>query len=385
MERSGLHTLRLFTVIALWLCAAVMSACNKDIPGGAVPGARATIVLLAGPTRAGEDAPAATEDDMVQLRLLIYDGANKKAYDNISHDLGKLGAGETAQIRIEDIPVGRYMFVFVANEEADSDAAAVLRDVVKGSPLSDVRGLSFSSSSMTNKGIVPMAAVFQVDITGDNALTVCDAEGGSRQDVSGNWNVALDRLAIKVNLTLAVGEGKSKDEFTGLSVVNVPDRVYLFEKNEDGMVYDNTEQTEDEYAPPAYRTFSKEQGDQYDSEAKEGYCIVPLGDFPVADWGDLSGGKYHWYKRLILPAVEFKRSDNDEADRMKAIVFRAEFKDASGNVYYSRGPLGSPASEMGYTAPRNYIYEMTCLLRDRIEMEQINVVQWGYTSIEVNP
>lgn len=368
-------------ITAVMLCFG-MWACDKMGPDH-TDAESTTIRLHTGSTRAESgNAFEIQENSIGCLRLLIYESRTEEVFSNTFYP------SLPGDITIEDIPVGTYQFVFIANETSNVEGLTYLNGIQSKAKLpSGFRDFSFSSQSFNNEDNLPMAAIYKLKIKGDNALDIIESDSEIKK-VDDSWQVSLQRLAIKVNLTLSVQDGPSKEKFTALRVVNVPDRIYLFPKKADGAINDNTGSVEDDTAVTQYRTFAKGAGDSYDPDGEDGHKIVPS-DTGDTDWTAASDGSFRWYKRLILPAVEFASTGELAIDKAKAIRLEAVFVDGTSKKGLL-GPVTSGQAEgyAGYAAPRNYTYELTGILPDdgpeEIRWNEVTVQTWYSNNIEVN-
>lgn len=350
------------------LAALSFASCSKD--DGDPQTDEATIDLFAGLSKGTGNAFEVQEDEIGSLRLLIFEHYSGNYSDNI--EISSYNSEEPISINLK---TGRYDFVFVANETVDANIAAQLDAVSSGTNISQLQEWYFSSASINNSGVIPLARVIRdIQVLADNHMVLHKPDGG-QEIVSGKWRVNLERLAVKVNLTVATYQETIKDDFKELRVVNVPAKVFLMKERLDGTVNDNSGVVEtDEIFIGASRTFVRANGDAYYAEKSAGYRIIPL-ETP-ADWvqTDQSGDlRYEWYKRLILPALEFPASGNDAQDKARAITFQV--KSASG----ANDRTGYMPSPTNYSVLRNNIYVLTGLLdNNQIEFAAggISVADW---------
>ncbi len=218
----------------IWLILAVssflfFSSCSKeDAPGDGQPRKPfANIKFNLAATRATAGDPA--DSNIASLRVLIYESGGDLKFNNSFSEIPT--NGNTAVL---EIPAGTYDFVFIANENSDE----ALKEQLSAADDSDfdniikLATLSFARSAFDAGKDIPMTALFQgVEVTPDNTVIVPGMD-----PVTGVWNVDIERLAVRLRLTITTSEKQFEKWVRPQSIVisGIPDKAYLYPGYDNG-------------------------------------------------------------------------------------------------------------------------------------------------------
>ena len=208
----------------------LLASCVKE-QDNTQEGQDVVITLDAG-TRSSE--PGATADRYINsLRVLGYNSVSGQLSFNEKVDF--TGSNATNFQDIINVKTGTFTVVFIANEHADPATSALLNAIGSTSATSNlahIKGISFSYGAFSATKDIPMVKIKNsVHIKGDNLLS--DPEINSGADISTSWNVELERIGIRVDLTLKLTDAQKTAWQSGthngrVYLNNVPVKAYIF-------------------------------------------------------------------------------------------------------------------------------------------------------------
>ena len=214
----------LFGAAVLLLVSCVKEQDNME------PGQDVVITLDAG-TRSSE--PGATADSYINsLRVLGYHAVNGQLVFNEKVNFTGIDAiGYQGEIHVK---TGTFTVVFIANEHADAATSALLTAIGSGATgtLAHLKSISFSYGAFGVTKDIPMVKIKNnVHIKGDNLLS--DPEINSGADISTDWDVEMERIGIRVDLTLKLTATQKTAWQSGthngkVYLNNVPTKAYIF-------------------------------------------------------------------------------------------------------------------------------------------------------------
>ncbi|MDL2230438.1 hypothetical protein LJB87_01440 [Alistipes sp. OttesenSCG-928-L06] len=308
------------------------------------PDRQEVVISLAAGTRATADGDA-QDSQIGSLRVLGYHTSNLKLAFN-----EKINTGSAKPYKI-NVKTGTYLMVFIANEHTDPALSAQLDGITPESnpTLAYLRGQVYfrSSAFATNKDIPMVAFRENILIEGDDKLV----ENNALASVP--WKVALDRLAIRMDLTLKMPAAQF-DAWYGASgnkqirFSHFPSRVYLFPKTSNEAYIDDT-----------------------------GLTVTYAGANPTAVDGLKS---IQLNRAVILPESYFTPVGNKDNGLLMSLT---------DNIGQRKGTISSGEASWGYTLPRNTYLGITATLAGPVEQEfdfTVTVVNWSDESLpwEVN-
>jgi len=298
------------------------------------------------------------------LRVLIFSPGSYTFY-NFPIDLSTAIQPYTIQI-----DQGTYDFVFIANEDSDPALAAELANYNVSNTLSELAGKYFDSASIRNNYTIPMTRIYRnVRVAGNNEVYL----NGSSTKQETPWPVEVDRASIRVDLFMETTDETMVDGFTSLQVANVPNKVYLLPENLIGQRnYNVTGSSSFETLTASvleYRSFDNDEGDAYayrgPTENDVDYTIKIVN--PGLSFTKESDGKWHWYKRIILPETVFAdKTDEDSGIELQVMVYDQTYRLTLSNQ-----------AETDFTIPRNVRYKVTGTLTANYITFEVSVKPWG--------
>ena len=316
------------------------------------------------------------EDDpdyaVSSLRVLIFKPGDYAHY-NFPIDLST-----AIQPYTIEIDQGTYDFVFIANEDSDPTLAAELAGYNVNHTLTELAGKYFDSSSIRNDYTIPMTRIYRnVRVAGNNEVYL----DGSAVRQTSPWPVEVDRTCIRIDLFMETTIETMVNGFTSLQLANVPNKVYVLPENLSGQTnYNVTGSSSFETLTSAvlvYRSFANNRGDEYTYRGPTvddvDYTIKVVN--PGLSFTKESDGKWHWYKRIILPETVFAdKTDKDSGIELQVIV--------NGNTY--KLTLSNQA-ETDFTIKRNVRYKVTGTLTANYITFEVSVKPWGKNENEDIP
>ncbi len=342
------------------LLPGLLSSCLKDSGSFGDETEEAQIVLSA-LTRGGTDDPDDPDGRIGNFRVMIFRAGGALAY-NHTFDLS---AENPFTITIM---TGVYDFAFVGNEDSDTELRSgktltQILDGFGGRTIDDIYGIHFSSSAFRNDLMIPRTGIYRgVTVNADNTVTLA----GKSTAEPNPWSAGVERLGIRVDLTLRAVSQTDALNFSALKITHIPDKVWFFAADGSGTPVYNDGSYESASPVPPYRTFAADSGDEY--EVVSGVEYFTAAGYPVSFEEDSANpGTYLWHKRLILPSSTFTPA----ADESKAIVFQAVV-----NGRPCQGTLGTGL--LGYNASRNHRYRLTGELKaDQPIAFTVDVTNWS--------
>lgn len=343
--------------IPLLLFSGALAGCIKDNgitpSGGESP---VTVFVMSPGVRSGEttDPNAMTGDyEIVDFRVMVFkSGDGTLVRNTYVEDIWTINPKN--RIEVLDIMTGVYDFLFIANEKAEAAGSELntrLNDYDPESTpkhkLASVLQESFPYSDFAVGRPIPMTALYRnVTVSGDNTLSYSE-DGEPRRITDDVWPVQVQRLGVRLDLTLKTNDNDLINSASGLTI-RVPKKVYLL---------------------------NDKNGATYTYPNNAGLMTEATTEISIAYGGSNgtfsnSGDTFQWtLPRIILPENTFyPLSDEGRALRV-GIHFNGNISSLYGSVTFDR--------ERGdYTAPRNYIYSLTGFLSEAIRFDG-TVVQWG--------
>lgn len=376
--------------------ALALSGCTKDLaePGrtSGGEGEPVSIVLSAfsvgdmageaasrGPVTAGSMGDE-RDSEFTSLRVMIFRTGGTLAYNKT------VTISPTFNPFTIEMTTGTYDFVFIANEDTDTDLTARLAAYNAGRKIGDIYHETISSAAFRNDYTIPMTHIIKnVTVTANSSGVGSVAVAGSTKP--NPWPVEVTRAAVRVDVILKTDDATvaAAGRFTALQLTNVPNKVYLFDSDGDsGTNYNagGTGWSEPTSPLAAWREISGTDGDiytHYDDPPGDDPTILYTLTEDAAARGFVESatetGVYYWYKRIILPSSLFSPVTTEaNAITLSAIVNgrplsatlgKADLKDAAG-------------ATIGYTAPRNQRYTMIgTLVPDQPIDFTVSVTPWG--------
>ncbi|MDR1939115.1 MAG: hypothetical protein LBQ73_11555, partial [Tannerellaceae bacterium] len=315
------------------LLAATAACTSPETPVDITPEGRKAVILLAPPASRANGGTLPLDDRVKYLRVMVFnehDGslAHNKFTDNLSGDY-----------KVE-MMTGKYDFVFIANErpESASSNAPISMKLNQVRTFRDLENIGFTSRDINESNLIPMVSIYtDVTVDGNNKLSGYDPDANPFSVTGSTWSIEVKRAAIRVDLTLKTASADMANDFSRISISNLPDEVPLL-----GSVYSRA---------------------SFDSPK-----VIALGK---KFQQNASGGWELKYDRIILPASDIKG-----ADASNAITFSVRFN----NYPDLQGTLTDGA------APRNRHYELIGTLNEKLnfkaevkEWKQLSIIpQWLY-------
>ena len=303
-------TYYIFSLLFL-LSAAVLPGCTTEEKAEDGQGVPVTITIETA-TRSGETHAGSGIDSQVdKVRVLGYRASDYTLAFNEVVSVDATGSDLPNGIIKGTITVktGKFHFVFIANEASDAALAAKLADNSRIATWVQLKELSFSRSAFSSTLSIPMVTLVEnVKVTGDDALQT------PAETISGTpWNVALERLAARLDLTVDMSDAyyASGMQYISLQLTNIPDRVYLLQR-------ENTDNTSTYTVPVSPRTMTSP--------------AVTL------KWD-----------RIILPEVWFTDTDDESCG--------VEIQLTSSGVL-KKGMIAWGDDNDDYTLPRNHFFDL---------------------------
>ncbi len=210
----------------LFISSCMSNDASDDNP---LRGPMAEIKLSLSATRS--DAGDLLDNNISSLRILVYDSQSGDLELNIPFE-----EIPTNGIVTLTVPIGTHDFTFIANENSDENLKAILSATNNSDidELTKLSMLSFARSAFDPDKDIPMTTLVQgVEVTADNTVIVPDLDA----PVTGVWEVDIERLAIRLRLTITTPEAQFEKWAQPQNIVisGIPDRVFLFNG------YDNSE------------------------------------------------------------------------------------------------------------------------------------------------
>lgn len=301
----------------------------------------------------GPGTPAGDPEDRYinSLRILGYrisDGS--LAFNKSVSFVGT--ADENKESREWDVEVltGKFNIVFIANEHSDATASSLLAAITSTTNHSRSylqENVTFSHEAFSALKDIPMVTLKEeVHIKADYQLKDPD------QTVNGgSWSVMMERLGVRIDLTLTLEIGQSVEETEKLSITKIPKKVYLFNGQ-----YNDSENSSDYVSKEfPYITPTTTNADNKD----------------VLEW-----------KRIILPESMFdNETDKDKAMKMAIKVNGEECITTIGKDVDKDTEEG----DRDYTLPRNTYLDIsaTANVSDNEIICTATILPWGDVSQKV--
>ncbi|NDV58333.1 hypothetical protein [Bacteroides sp. 519] len=315
------------------------------------------------------------DDTIKWVRILAFDPPTEKCVynklfriafqDSILTENGskKLVAKVAFRMKLDTI----YHFVFIANEKSDPDQTRLdrLAALTESNTMSELDDMSFSADAFHKDKPIPMTTMIKnVRITATAAHSI--NQGAL---ISGPIQATLERLGVRLDLTLQTEIEEKKNFLKYLNVCNLPKHVPLFEKANNGSDINYT----DTRIPP--RT------------------IVDFSDnTEVWNVSISDEGKNVWtwkQTHIIIPSIIF----SDKSDEAKAIDLRVTYTDpifteegislgintpnTTYTEYYDPPQKPLPGEPYNYTLPHNTRLELTGIIKEfNIILNSIKVSGW---------
>lgn len=303
----------------------------------------------------GTDSDA--DNSIESIRVLVFKPGADLVY-NFKTDMNVSGFSNTFDITVTE---GVYDFVFIVNEISDNilrTEGGTLTDLLNSYTegvvqISDLDDLYFNSSAFANDLPIPATVKFtNVTISAKSANKIT----GTGINATGNqWTVETIRAGIRVDLFIETEHEEMANGFEKLSLLNIPNKVYLFDKN-------NIIDTDD--FETAIREFAKNDGDRKEGTGTN-YTLTPAN---LSFINTKIDNKYYWNKRIILPSSMFADADNRE----NGILLQA----LVGQNKYDL--ILSNETNTDYCTKRNHRYIVNARLTkwDGLVNFQTKVLQW---------
>jgi hypothetical protein len=373
----------LLTVLVM-VCAG--TACSEDHFSSNDRDGKETTILLGATTRSvgGDWGDAASDDDkdafIGDCRVLVF----RARTGNLVYNFEMKDNPDALKIK-----TGSYHFVFIGNLSSDPVLEAILTsnawDPEAGTGyryLSNLDAFAFASTAFTSNKAIPMVTVIKdVTIAADGSTypsgsqptevvgeligkisSILDADYSSYSTVNNRWTVKLERLGVRVDLSLEFASNSVAQQFSGMQISRVPKQVYLLNPKSDGSAHPNSTATSADYET-SNRTIA------FDSSTE----IIDGDGVGTGKNGIEVGKKGYLASRIILPASAFSLVDNP-TDKTKGIQLVATF----GSVQLS-AVLGqeAPAFPTGYSAPRNYRFPVNGKVNGLELTLSSSIAEWG--------
>jgi hypothetical protein len=361
------------TALALLLLAA---SCVREITS-TTTGTPVTVTARVGQTRAGGfddlENEGATDTDgkdyyIATLRLLVFRAGGGALLYNYPFNLE-----ESDELYFELTTNTLYDIAVIANETSDQSLSATLHALPPSSTLASLDNLAFASTAIGTAKPLPMTRLFRdvmvipageypdpytpTGVAGKSAGKITYSGGPEYDPTSTSWEVTLPRLATRVELRLVLADQSMVTDFLGISLQNVPNKVYLFNP----AAADGT--------TPRYNIITGAPGEL---EATPRNIAKAAGSITDGT-GDEAGRKIWTAPRLILPSCEFSPATKEEY----AIKLVARFT-AGGNHETSIGPTLTG----GFTAPRNALFNFTGIVNTEISVS-VTMQGWNAASLDL--
>jgi hypothetical protein len=220
-----------------------------------------------------------------------------------------------------------YDFVFIANEGSDANLHTRLEAYIPGSSYkmrSNIESETFASTAFDENKPIPMSAfVKNVEVIGNQQYKI---DGGSLLTAN-PWNVALTRLAIRVDIRLFTESSTKATTFQQIEFHNVPSTVPILAQKKDN----------------SYTT----NGGTYETTHYPVISTANDGGGGFASTTTPSAG-YVWTKsRIILPSSYFTPTTT----KANGIQVKVKYTSGSDGEFV----LAADAAT-NFTAPRNTYY-----------------------------
>jgi len=253
-----------------------------------------------------------------------------------------------------EIKEGTYDFIFLANETSDLTLSATLNAMVEGTTtLTLFESYSFASTAFNESKEIPMSTAYYGVII-DATLGLSDDNGSTYQPATQTqpWSIELERLAIRVDMTLQTTSAFVASDFQSILFSNIPNKVFILPETKDGTILYNSGSYES-------RTFAKSSGDT-------GYTTG----------FQQNAGVYEWKKsRIILPSSVFV--NNTVA--ANGIGMMANYSTLS-----AQSAVLGPIIGNSYTLPRNYNIVMSGKLYSTLDIAlTLEILNWKESEIGV--
>ena len=350
-----------------------------------------TLAMSGGGTRGSIALTGNLSDDyaITSLRIMVFNSGSPGTLAHNSYNF-KLTGAELLDMSNNNIPYrinilpGNYDFVFIANEDSDTELRGgtqtltqILDAYTTSNTRTNIMNEYFSSSAFQNDLTIPMTAIFRnTTVSSSNTITLA----GKSTPEAPPWQVEVERAGIRIDLTLWTDKPVTAQRFEKIQMVNVPNRVYMFDVKEDNTTQNYNDSNYEPVTPTilSYRTINKG-----DSLSVSGLPLVPDLDITgnvilYPDTKDFepdplkSPGYFVWHKRIILPSSYFfDKTDGDKAILMQAVV--------NGNAVGGKlGGAVTTANPYGYNAPRNQRYRIVGEVKadQPIEFTILQVIDW---------
>ncbi len=282
----------IFTVYAFF-------SCNDDITDPTDSSATKSLKLTLRSTL-NPDSPDAR---VTKLRIMAFDRTDVHRIQS-----NKVYTGDDlTEVIIQQMIAGVYDFVVVANEPHDGDVDVQLQNVNFKDDLNQIHLLPASFDGSKD---IPML------YTADDIAVLPGNEGVVINGTTySNWEVKLERLAIRLDLDLKSLTGSYSD-LQGITFSNIPDVIPLLKSNYTG-------------AHQYSRTYTKTDNPEYFQEVT---------NIPDMAWGVKIA-------RVILPANVFDPVNQTEREMVVTVNV--------GKLYNPSFTLGTNEAANDYTLPRN--------------------------------
>jgi len=269
-----------------------------------------------------------SEDYTIEtIRILAFDPSTGDCVTNMRYDVSN---GDVIQ---HPIKLGKYDFVFLANEPITTNVAARLTGISNYSNLDDI---AYPASTFASDHIIPMIQIMkEITILADGKAQLSD---GTPTTVI---QLSLDRLAVRVDVVLEA-EDDLEDAFTGVILTKIPDAVPLT-ANYSGTI-----------GHTVMRTLTKADDGSYFSNTTP------------------SAGN-SWAKkisRIIIPANELKTEAEEDIDN--AVVFTVNM---GTGKYSPHCELKIASSPDNYSLPINTKLDLHGVIKEPLQVN-IEASEW---------
>ncbi len=335
----------------MWLtvlasCTLFFLSCVEDTGDGDPSDKRlATILLNLNTPLLGDDDTA--DSSISSLRMLVYDSESGDLELNTPFEQIPTG-GKTVAL---EVPVGIHDFVFIANEDSDPDLKEQLTSIANAAiyNISKLNDLSFARSAFDADNDIPMATLIEgVEITIDNTLIV----PGVAAPITDIWNVDIERVAIRIRMTITTPEGQFGKWVQPQSIVisGIPERAFLL---------------------PGF-----DNGENRIAQGEAFTASVTVDSAPgFISEVDADGNVTTTFDRLILPELYLSGANNIEGN---ALGISMDFGDniKTGQVY------ALEQYGLGFGLPRNTYLDLEVNVRQDFLEVTGTVLPWEEAPLE---